>query len=538
MTPLISFLLKANIALILLYGFYFLCFRRDTFYGNIRWYLLATMISLIIFPLIDISALLTGSAKTLEVSQYISDAKLYYVFTQPQMGNAVELATAQTIPFGVLVFLCWISVTTLLIGKRLFQFISIIKLWYRNPKNHYGNCIIVSVEKKIQPFSFIRYIFLNLSLYTKDELDEIITHEQVHCRQGHSFDILLVEILVCLFWFNPFIWLLRRDIKQNIEYYTDRMTLMSGFDRKHYQYSLLRVSNGNYQIVNNFHFNNIKKRIIMMNKKESPRIMSAKYLLALPILATALLIVQISGLQAKETSITENVQQDIFSKSSLNKPLILIDGKEISDEEFSKIAPSSIESISILKDETAKNIYGEKANNGVIIISTKRETNFVNLKKTYSEPVQVNGTVTYMDGNGIPGAAVYVKGGKTGTVTDLNGKYSINVPADTSLIFTYIGMKTQEIRTGGRQVINVSLDSSTPSNDNKNLENILKVSDRSGNTDSCYFIVDGKEANNPGDISPNDIESISVLKGDNATKLYGEKGKNGVVIISTKKQKE
>jgi len=496
------------------------------------------MISLIIFPLIDISALLTGSAKTLEVSQYISDAKLYYVFTQPQMGNAVELATAQTIPFGVLVFLCWISVTTLLIGKRLFQFISIIKLWYSNPKNHYGNCIIVSVEKKIQPFSFIRYIFLNPSLYTKDELDEIITHEQVHCRQGHSFDILLVEILVCLFWFNPFIWLLRRDIKQNIEYYTDRMTLMSGFDRKHYQYSLLRVSNGNYQIVNNFHFNNIKKRIIMMNKKESPRIMSAKYLLALPILAAALLIVQISGLQAKETSITENVQQDIFSKSSLNKPLILIDGKEISDEDFSKIAPSSIESISILKDETAKNIYGEKANNGVIIISTKREPNLVNLKKTYSEPVQVNGTVTYMDGNGIPGAAVYVKGGKTGTVTDLNGKYSINVPADTSLIFTYIGMKTQEIRTGGRQVINVSLDSSTPSNDNKNLENILKVSDRSGNTDSCYFIVDGKEVNNPGDISPNDIESISVLKGDNATKLYGEKGKNGVVIISTKKQKE
>jgi len=308
MTPLLSFLLKANLALIVLYGFYFLCFRRDTFYGYIRWFFLAAMTASVLFPLIHISMPVTNNSAIMNISQTIPDVVYRLVLVQPQIEQTVEPVVARTIiPFNTIFLWSWLLVVAFMVGRRLFQFAYIIRLQAHNQGKRYGNSVIIPLNKNIQPFSFFNCIFLNPSRYSKEELDEIITHEQIHCRQGHTIDILLVETLVCLFWFNPIVWLLRHDLKQNIEYYTDRMTLrLSNFDRKHYQYSLLRVSDSAFQIVNHFHFNNLKKRIIMMNKKESPRIVSAKYLLVIPALAAALLIVQISGLQATKSVINEN----------------------------------------------------------------------------------------------------------------------------------------------------------------------------------------------------------------------------------------
>ncbi|MDR1171856.1 MAG: M56 family metallopeptidase [Bacteroidales bacterium] len=321
MTPFLSFLLKANLTLVLLYGFYFLCFRRDTFYGHIRWYLLATIVSAIAFPMVDISAWLSGSPAAMEVSQYVPDMSIAdrYVLFQPQTEYVVAAepaAVTRTIPFARIIWWCWLSVTFFLSSKRLAQLAGISRLWRRYPRQRYGNTTIIAVDRKIQPFSFSGCIFLNPSLYSENELDEIVAHEQVHCRQGHTIDILLAEALVCLCWFNPAAWLLRNAIKQNLEYYTDHSVLQTGLDRQHYQYSLLRVSGSACQIVNHFHINHLKKRIIMMNKKESPRIMAAKYLLVVPALAAALLTVQISGLQAGETDNADIIDDHPFRVSA------------------------------------------------------------------------------------------------------------------------------------------------------------------------------------------------------------------------------
>jgi len=460
MTPFISFLIKANIVLILLYGFYFLCFRRDTFYGQIRWYLIATMISIIIFPIIDISVWFSNNSVALEVPQFIPSVDVIYrnVFSQPQMEQIIESRAVHNIPISLVLLWCWISVAVFMIGRRFFQFIYIIRLLSHYPKKRYGNCFIVSVERKIQPFSFINYIFLNSSLYTKENLDEIITHEQVHCRQGHTFDILLIEIIVCLFWFNPIAWLLRQDLKQNLEYYTDRITLMSGFDRKHYQYSLLHVSDSNFQIVNNFNLNNLKKRIIMMNKKESPRIMSAKYLTVLPALLAVFLIMQISGLQAK---------------------------------------------------------------------------NFKSSQQPVPETVKIFGTVTNTEGKTMPGVLVMLKGTSTGSVTDMNGKYSINVPSDATLKFSFIDVDSKEIVVGNQQIINVTLGDETQTEVKTISEYNFQVFPED---DTPIIVVDVPVTDIFKNISPNDIQFIKILKDQDATSSYGEKGKNGVIIITTKKK--
>ena len=450
MTPVLSYLLKANIVLIALYVFYFLCFRRDTFYGHIRWYLLATIAAAIIFPLINISAWLTGSPAAMEVSHYIPNVEMVYQYVFVPQEYTVETATARSIPFGVIFLWCWLLVALFMLGKRLFQIACIARLWHRYPQQRCGKSTLITIDRNIQPFSFSDRIFLNTSLYSEKELDEIVAHEQVHCREKHTIDILLSEAFICLCWFNPVAWLLRRDLKQNLEFYTDRMTLQSGFDRKSYQYCLLRVSGNNYyQIVNHFHFNNIKKRIIMLNKKESPRIMTAKYLLVIPALVAALLTVQASALQTTETNdiivVDENPaaaqqQQDVprvrfpTTENSQNPPLYVIDGRIAPEEELRKIDPDNIESISVLKNESAVEKYGERGKNGVILITTK-----------------------------------------------------------------------------------------TP-------PTVL----RSREQGDPLIIVDGKEVESLEDISPDSIQSIDVLK-ESAITEYGEKGTNGVIIVTTKK---
>jgi len=744
MTPVLSYLIKANIILAVLYGFYFLFFRRDTFYGHIRWYFLTTIAAAIIFPLIDISPLLTGSPAALSVSQYIPnvDAVYQYVFIQSQITqlsqmphietDTIDPFITRTFPFGLIVLWCWLLVCVYMLGKRLWQLTCITRLWRYFSRQYHNNGTVIAIDRNIQPFSFFGRIFLNPALYSKDELDEIIAHERIHCRQGHTIDNLLAETLLCLCWFNPAVWLLRRDLKQNLEYHTDRMTLRTGFDRKHYQYSLLRVSGNNFQIVNHFHFNqfnHLKKRIIMLNKKESPRIMTAKYLLVIPALAAALLTVQASGLQAPANESVNAINEkpvltDMASVSEINgydllaemavieneatknaatnlrglnahahypdtgkqasvsniifpsgnsDPLVIIDGKAISIEEMHKINPETIESIEVLKGEYATNLYGEKAADGVIIIKSKTGTNqlsprvfyknfipletipdyrqrqgttyapegdnipkatlvsgdlqvriydteiqskneikvigyeqmpnkplvivdgkeFVDIKnidpqniKTISifkdqsamaiygakakdgvivvttkrgiiypaqalskgdfaffETIQVSGTVTNVkDLQPMPGVAIVVKGSNTGSVTDLSGKYSLLVPLNANLLFSYPGMISREIAVENRQVIDIVMSddingavmtTAIGTNGDAKIVSIKPVQLKNGN--SPLYVVDGKEVENLDEIYPHNIESITVLKEQSAIAVYGEKAKNGVVLITLKK---
>jgi TonB-dependent SusC/RagA subfamily outer membrane receptor len=542
MTPFLSCLLKANLVLVLLYGFYLLCFRRDTFYGHIRWYLLATIVSAIVFPLVDISGWLAGSPAAMEVARYVPDMNAVYQYapTQPQTAEyavTVDPATVtRTIPFAPVIRWCWLTVTVFLSGRRLFQLACIFCLWRRYPRQYHGNRAIIAVDGDIQPFSFSGRIFLNPSLYSGNELDEIVAHEQVHCRQGHTVDILLAETLVCLCWFNPAAWLLRRDLKQNLEYDTDRRTLQSGFDRKLYQYSLLRVSGSAFQIVNHFHFNHLKKRIIMMNKKESPRIMTAKYLLVMPALAAALMTVQIAGLQAGETVDADIVGDSLmpvaamtlpasdmpadmvapdssvhtqhpdsqvvltpshncpiyYRPSSSVPPLILLDGKVIPGEEMNSIDPVNIESLVVVKDKAAVDLYGEKAKDGVVIIKTKGETKPVSPQ----QPAKVETAPDYRTRQG----TAYAPDGNNHRVTPVSDDLQVDVIRDATTGGTLISANNE--KPGGQLLV----------------------------------IVDGKENSNINGLAPEDIQSITVLKDHSAVALYGEKAKNGVIII-TKKSK-
>jgi murein DD-endopeptidase MepM/ murein hydrolase activator NlpD len=178
---------------------------------------------------------------------------------------------------GVLIM----SIRLLLQLHRLYQLLNMAS------GNKIGGLVYIEVEKSIAPFSFFKYIIFNPSQYNSTELSTILKHEQVHCKQWHSIDMLLSELFLALQWYNPIAWLYKRSIQQNLEYIADSEATSSLASIKNYQHTLLKVSLSNYctTITNNFFNSLIKKRILMINQQKSKKGKQFKLLLILPLLA-------------------------------------------------------------------------------------------------------------------------------------------------------------------------------------------------------------------------------------------------------------
>jgi hypothetical protein len=147
------------------------------------------------------------------------------------------------------------------------------------------------LPKGVAPFSFFKAIFVNPETYSDEDIGEIVQHEQAHVRQGHTYDVLFGELICVFLWMNPFAWLLKRCMRENLEFLADQHVLHKGFDPKSYQYHLLQLScqHSDANLANHFNVSQLKTRIVMMNKKRTSRAGLGKYTLALPLFAALLL---------------------------------------------------------------------------------------------------------------------------------------------------------------------------------------------------------------------------------------------------------
>ena len=287
-TPFLLYVLKANIAVAILCLFYHLFLRHETFYSCNRMYFIAALILSAIFPLIDFSIFFHVGTPLILLPDMVSTAD-------------VELTSeASRLMLVDYIIILLISGFIILFLRLTMQLISLLRLYMVSKKTVLYNKNVIIVDDRINPFSFFGWIFINPQLHENEDLHEIISHEYTHVKQCHTIDILLYEIYTALCWYNPFIWLIRRCMKQNIEFLADRQTLKSGYNKQHYQYNLLKVSkipilSG---IVNNFNFNDLKNRIAMMNKKQSPNSNLLKFTLVIPIFIVATLLLNAKNITA------------------------------------------------------------------------------------------------------------------------------------------------------------------------------------------------------------------------------------------------
>jgi TonB family protein len=203
----------------------------------------------------------------------------------------------------------------------LFQIGTILyKLRRTTKKVLFGQTVYESPGLKT-PFSFFCWIVLDSSQYSKTDLQEILLHEATHAEQSHSLDTLLAE-LVCVFcWFNPFAWLLRTEIRMNLEFLADHSVLSSGCEVEHYQFHLLHLSyhKAVAKITNNFNVSLLKKRIFMMNKKQTSYRSIWKYALIFP--ALAMLLFFNSFFQTKAEPNNEMNQSQQTPQKTQDKPV-------------------------------------------------------------------------------------------------------------------------------------------------------------------------------------------------------------------------
>jgi beta-lactamase regulating signal transducer with metallopeptidase domain len=286
-----QYLLKLSISLTILYLFYFFVLRRLTFYTYNRWYLLGYSLLSFFIAAINISPLVnTNTAGTFT---WIRHFPTVPQFVQTGTGaNNVTETVAATVTWQP-----WDYITLILIGGILFligrlfiQIVSFRKIKRKASRVPAEGINIYQVNAPIIPFSFGKNIYINSSLHAPQELEKIIQHEFVHVKQKHTIDIICSEIICFLNWYNPFAWLIRKAIRQNLEYIADDKVLRNGINKKEYQYLLLKViGNQKFSIATPFNFSSLKKRIAMMNKLKTSKIHVLKFMFLLPLMATVLL---------------------------------------------------------------------------------------------------------------------------------------------------------------------------------------------------------------------------------------------------------
>lgn len=313
----LAYFLKINVAIALFYAFYRLFFYKDTFFTWRRAALLCFFAVSAVYPLLNIQTWIT------EQEPMVAMADLYADIVLPEFTITPEQTTSdwKTLLLQTVGFAYWGMVIVLAI-RFFIQLAGIIRLAFRCRKAKIGNTNVHLLRQASGPFSFFHWIFIHSTSHTEDELSEILTHEQTHANQWHSIDVLVSEI-VCIFcWFNPFAWLMKREIRTNLEYLADNRVLETGHDSKAYQYHLLGLSHHKAAatIYNSFNVLPLKKRIKMMNKKRTREIGRTKYLMFLPLAALLMIISNIEAVArtTKEMAkdVIEAVEENLASNST------------------------------------------------------------------------------------------------------------------------------------------------------------------------------------------------------------------------------
>lgn len=290
MPTLIEYIIKLFICQAIVFLFYQLVLRKHTFYTWNRWYLLGYSLLSFLIPFIDITPVLESNQMAAHEMMYIIPSVDVYTHTIDRVTQCpvpIWSATWDKWDWALLVFACG---ACYLFARFVLRCISFFNMRRKAKLVSAKGVKLYQVEGNIIPFSFGNSIFINHRLHDEKDLPEIIRHEFVHVKQKHTHDIIWSEIVCILNWYNPFAWLIRRAIRQNLEFIADHQVLENGLDRKQYQYMLLKVvGNDHFRIGSQFNFSSLKKRIIMMNKVKSARPHLLKFLFILPLMAVILL---------------------------------------------------------------------------------------------------------------------------------------------------------------------------------------------------------------------------------------------------------
>lgn len=383
------------LCLAVFYMFYRLLLAHDSLHELNRFVLLTTAVASFVLPLCVITIRHTEVIPSAPVAPVApTTASAAAAVSEPWWHTAL-LAVYIT---GFIISFCYI----------VFSISKVCILISRCEKHRQADGTVIAVsDGEVSPFSWMHYVVVSRSDYAHPDR-AIMLHEREHIRRHHSWDVVLVSILSSLQWFNPAMWMLRADLRAVHEYEADAAVLSSGVDARQYQYLLVRkamVAAG-YSVANGINHSTLKQRITMMNTRNRNKYSWVKALYVVPIAAVSLaataktvidyqyarpaeptvsaamatpqpqatlkaLQVEAAGENTVKAEDDKTVENKAASVVDVKSALIVIDGKQYTQEALSQLNPNDIVSIDVLKDKTSLASFGDKGKNGVILINTK-----------------------------------------------------------------------------------------------------------------------------------------------------------------------
>ena len=511
------FILKSAITLALLYSCFFILLSKETFHRFNRVMLLGIMVAAFVVPMLHITTEHpTIINEEVQLMENMTDRGIVFIYEDEATEPQPQFNWVQVIKW---VYLAGVAVMLIITLIQVFNLVRLMRGGIHQ-KDEQGNTIIL-INGEIPPFSIFHFIVMSVKDYESGR-QYILTHEQEHIRLGHSYDLLLMQVLKTIQWFNPFVWFISRDLKTIHEYEADQAVINQGIDAKQYQLFLVKKVVGNrlQPFTNNLNHGSLKKRIAMMYQKKSNRWLMLKALFAIPVIALTI---------------------SAFATPAAMKPV----------EDLVKTIEEQTSPSFVLQDEQTTQ------NNLTLTLSQEEGTESSPLGGDKSgvpdiKPGQVlTGQVTDEKGEPLQTANVTEQDEQgriyANAVTDINGNFSIKIVSpEHNIRVSYVGCKTflTKVSNMPKKVV-------LPPND---LIQIVDVNARKRDVagGEPLLVVDGVimqgvahldvNGSDPIEdlmqkefgIKQSDIESVTVLKDGAATAIYGEKGKNGVIEIKTR----
>lgn len=532
--------IKVAICLVAFYLFYKLLLSRDTFHAFNRATLLLLMLLSLVLPFVSLSI----DEPTVVNNGMVQVEQLLVAGVTGEDTQPASLTLVQVL------FMVYMVGVVVSVGREIVSLAGLYKLISGRDHVTIDNGIrIIVIDGDMAPFSWFNNIVISRSDYESGRR-EILIHEMAHISHHHSLDILLCNVLLIFQWFNPAVWLLRRELRNIHEYEADEAVLASGANAAEYQLLLIRKAVGErlFSMANNLNHNSLKKRITMMLTKRSNPWNRVKVLLTVPVAAVAVVAFATPKAESLSREIEHESDAIVSSvvKSTSDKAALVAQGKTSGEETVNAMGraddtliANDLQRVASTDDDVYEVVEKMPAFPGGMAELMKY------LRSNVRYPVEAHKA-------GIQGRVVvsFVVN-KDGTVKDAKIVRSVDKSIDAEALRVISAMPKWQPGYQDGKAVSVrytvpvtfrltgesgKVQSTGAGNDNTN----VKISSDNNNVnisfkDTRYYVINGVhvDAAEVKKISADKIKEIVVLKGEKAIEKFGEQARDGAIVVTT-----
>lgn len=578
MTAIYIYILKSILLSGVLLGYYWIALRNTRFHYYNRFFLIATVLMSLSLPAIDFNWYTISEPDSATAKQIL------IMLDQPQNLNSSSLLFSYEYVFFYLSFIISVS----LIIYLLSGIYKLYKIKLSSKVTQMEKFDFIETSNEDAPFSFMRNLFWRQDISMEDETGKhIFRHELAHIEQLHSYDKLMINFLTAIFWMNPFMWIIRKELEVIHEFIADEKSVENA-DASSLAAMILKMHYQSPSILSgqSFFYTSIKRRLFMLTSSKKTSYSYLRRLIVLPLGLGAIAMLSftlkeedkgtineeqvnigVSVTQANEQADTVPTSANLKSAklklvsvdtSKIGNAVIIVDGKEVDRSVIDQLEPSQIKMINIKKNGPSGTI-GDSSKKAYIMITTTNDdknnspSETVVFEKEMKIKIDTIHFVPVIEGSWVktndedvsivsPDKVIMIESDKKKVIKYKQIKErSRKTEADKTLAAPTVVMIKKLNELSEKQQVNNGKSKTAIAISEINFNSVDSENDSKSTglltSENILMYIDGKKSGSDEmkKISPDQIKSINIIRGEAAVSKYGEEARAGVMEITTKK---